>query len=116
MEDLKQGDILKNEDGEIKVLGVCGEIIFISQYDNFEKADDCAYAIQDLKGLNFTKKEPKWYPKEGETVFFSTVDRRYKTYSMVWTGEENQQTMFNRGIVFKLEVDAVAKTNKMLEK
>ncbi len=33
----KQGDILTNGDDERKILGVCGDVYFLSSADNFER-------------------------------------------------------------------------------
>jgi hypothetical protein len=36
MNNLQQGDIIVNEKGQKKILGVCGEVIFASATDSFE--------------------------------------------------------------------------------
>jgi len=44
----KQGDILDNGDHQMKILGVCGEVYFLSRADDFKVSSGIIYTQQDL--------------------------------------------------------------------
>ena len=44
----KEGDIITNSNEERKILGVCGEVYFVSCLDEFDRASDLIYTERDL--------------------------------------------------------------------
>jgi len=62
MPTLKQGDLIKDEGGDThKVLGVCGEVVFISWIDNHGRFSRTATEA-DLKDNGYTWDTPAWEP------------------------------------------------------
>ena len=55
---LKQGDIIGNKEDKRKILGVCGEVIFPSRCDDFERADSF-YTPQELEELDYKLLSPQ---------------------------------------------------------
>lgn len=45
---LVEGDIICNDNGSCKVLGVCGEAIFLSTVSNYDKTGACYYTLKEL--------------------------------------------------------------------
>ena len=63
MKELKHGDILEKDGEQIKVLGVVGEVIFISLRDNFNKVTGIAHTqfeIEEWGGWELVV--PDWEP------------------------------------------------------
>ena len=54
---LKKGDILVDGDYEIKVLAVVDDVVFVSSFDNFERASSNNYTKQELQKLGYTIKD-----------------------------------------------------------
>lgn len=66
---LKQGDIITTVgDEKAKVLGVCGEVIHISEKDDFEKVG-YSYTEKQLIFLGWSFPKEKWAPKIGEEYY-----------------------------------------------
>ena len=66
---LKQNQIIKDGKGKTrKVLGVCGDVVFISG-STWEHAG-YTETEKDLKECGFTWEEDKWEPKAGEKFFY----------------------------------------------
>lgn len=65
----KQGDILVNENGtEIRIRGVCGEIIFISFECSPNKIE---HSVKEtLESLSFKLKQKEWEPKDGDIYWY----------------------------------------------
>jgi len=66
----EEGDILTNESGDIKVLGVCGSVYFMSYDYDHEKCDE-GYTRKELNRLDFKLKEEA--EEEAEEVTMKEV-------------------------------------------
>ena len=70
MTTLKQGDLVKNGDGDMcNILGVCGEVVHIS-FSNNHSFHDEAYTEFQLKDMGYTWDTPAWEPEDGEDYWF----------------------------------------------
>ena len=91
MTTLKQGDLVKDCEGDTrKILGVCGEVLFISWTDNhgwFSRTGTEA----DLKADGYTWDTPAWEPEKSNIYWFS--DERGNVYDSIW---DNDQSDHNR--------------------
>lgn len=67
----KEGDIIVNKNGERKILGICGEVLFTSVTDHFK---DAGYAYTQHELDNFG------YKLKSDTVDI-TVEGKTKTIS-----------------------------------
>lgn len=70
---LKKGDILKSKDGdERKILGICGDVYFLSKADEFKNASNSIWSIKDLEEhfIELTRYQEKWKPEKGEKYWF----------------------------------------------
>lgn len=57
LDDLEEGDVIVCKYGaERKVLGICGEVYFLSLCDNFNSGPD-AVTISEMKGYGYTLKQ-----------------------------------------------------------
>ena len=72
-EDIKEGTIIVNENGEKKVLGICGQIYFLSEHRSFQEPDVVHYVFNDIVGAGFTIK-PLTPFKKGDEVAVSSHD------------------------------------------
>lgn len=68
LEELKQGDVISNGSVERKVLGVCGVVVMVSSYDDFEEYY-CTTTFNKLNEADYQKKSFK--PKKGDRVLAS---------------------------------------------
>ena len=77
MTTIKQGDLVKNEDGKTcKVLGVCGEVIHISYPYDHDIYED-TYTESFLKNQGYTWDIPAWSLKMVETIGLSAQAVKY---------------------------------------
>ena len=77
---LKQGDIIENINGDkMKVLGVCGEVKLMSEYNKFDKfiTGFTAKELKD-KGLKPVQEEEKTITVLGKTYLKSDVEEKLK--------------------------------------
>lgn len=91
MPTFKQNDILVNGKDKCKVLGVCGDVVFISLLYNMEIPDGCLYAQKELEADGWTLEEKKWEPKPGE--YYHVIDNG-RLYLMAWA--ENEHDLFRK--------------------
>lgn len=70
MKNIKQGDILqyKDGDGSRKVLGICGDVYFLSEYDDYNSCD-AGYTLKEIEE-DFILPKSKWKPKNGEEYYY----------------------------------------------
>ena len=74
MTTLKQGDLIKNENGDMcNILGVCGEVVHIS-FSNNHSFHDEAYTEFQLKDMGYTWDTPAWEPSIGEGYWFINAE------------------------------------------
>lgn len=58
LDDLEEGDVLVDECGdEQKVLGICGNVYFLSEENEFTKSGEYYYTTQGLKDNGYTLKQ-----------------------------------------------------------
>lgn len=66
---MQPGQILVNKDGEKrKILGVCGEVIFVSQTDDFNYSQNL-YTRYELEKNGWSLLEEPWVPGDEESFF-----------------------------------------------
>ena len=89
MTTLKQGNLIKDCEGDTcKILGVCGDVVFMSWIDNHGRFSRTGTEV-DLKENGFTWDTPAWEPERGVKYWFakdnSTADWAY------WDNDEEDQ-------------------------
>jgi hypothetical protein len=105
---IKQGQILKTKNGgEIKVLGVCGEVYFMSITDDFKKASACSYTIEEIKESFIIPKET-WETKKCipmDIILLSNPPQnRCKNCGQCWyTSHETPNCLFQTPKTNKVE-------------
>lgn len=58
IDDLEEGDVVVDTDGcEQKVLGICGNVYFLSEENEFTKVDEYYYTTQELEDNGYTLKQ-----------------------------------------------------------
>ena len=66
---MQPGQFLINKDGEKrKILGVCGEVIFVSQTDDFNYSQNL-YTRYELEKNGWSLLEEPWVPGDEESFF-----------------------------------------------
>lgn len=77
MSKFKVGDILVDEEGdEVKVLGVCGELYFVSENNDFDYFF-APYTIKELRGLGLRLKDSEDDEKMNSTNVQATLLKDY---------------------------------------
>lgn len=85
LDDLEEGDVIVDENGdEQKVLGICGNVYFLSEENEFTKVDEYYYTTQELEDNGYTLKQEEEEEEEKESVdsayFYITQDKNKITY------------------------------------
>jgi hypothetical protein len=77
---LKQGDIIENEDGKRKILGVCGEVIFLSKVNDFRSSFFFHFTPYDLEAYDYKLFSPQEETITilGKTYLKSDVEEKLK--------------------------------------
>lgn len=68
LDDIEEGDVVVDKYGdERKVLGACGEVYFLSRWDNFKKAIGDCCTLEEIKQAGYTPKQDE--PEEEKPVY-----------------------------------------------
>lgn len=98
---MKQGDILIKGNDKRKVLGVCGEVVFLSSYSDMTRTGANVTATQ-LEQDGWTVEEQPWFPKYGEQIWH--INSKGHVTEGKWTSSEKQ--------VAKMEFLGIYKTKE----
>ena len=83
---LKQGDLIKDEDGNTrKVLGVCGEVVFVSDGINYND-HSFTQTEEKLKERGYTWDTPAWEPELHKRYWY--LHERGSAYEVTWLNDE----------------------------
>lgn len=67
----KQGDILINNAGnKRKILGLCGNIYFVSAIDDFDFCDSANWTEKAFYKYSYRLEEKEWEPEKGERYYY----------------------------------------------
>jgi len=70
----KENDILINEDGgKRKILGVCGQVYFISKENEPECSSGVFFTEKELEDMGYKLLEEEFNPKEGEVYHYPHI-------------------------------------------
>jgi hypothetical protein len=111
---IKTGDILKRKDNRItvKVLGVCDEVYFLSQWNDHDIAEGF-YTLSELKE-RFEIPTEKWVPEIGFKYFVSrTDDSDYYSFGF-WEDCSLDNYRLERNLIFKTKEEAIARAKQLL--
>ena|SRR3990167_8211088 len=110
----KQGDILVNKNGEErKVLGVCGDVYFMSFENEFESASDTIWIKRDLDNAGYTLKQQPWKPKEEEEYWFIANDGIIHSYKRVQGVKDWDEDRLQFGNIFPTKEKAEEARDKV---
>lgn len=103
MTQFKQGDIIKNSDGKRKILGICGEVYFLSWNNDFEEM--CfGMTIKELKKNGYTLAEqPRGKPNLSDKYY--CIDEYGDLVYRYWDGDEYDDYRYSIGNCFKSKDD-----------
>ena len=109
------GQILthKNED-TTKILGVCGEIIFVSTVNDHKEACDTNFTKQELIDRGWIFPVEKWTPSPEEKYYVPSVTSKDKYGSVSWINDEHDKNFLANNLVCRTPEEAIALTDKML--
>jgi len=89
MTTLKQGDLIKDSEGNTcKVLGICGEVVFVSYPKRHHIVCDSDTEAQ-LKNNGYTWDTPAWKATYGESYWH--IDSIGGTHVSFWSNNEIDQ-------------------------
>lgn len=108
-----QGQILENEEGQRKVLGVCGEVYFISIDQRFLSATSCLYTEQDLINDGYKPVPKKWVPVVDELIWVVSAFGSISSFS--WYGRADYEYAYSIGNCFKTRKQAEAYRQYLLD-
>jgi hypothetical protein len=101
----KEGDILVGIGGQKrKVLGVCGEIRFLSHTDDFDGASSSIWTEKELEKNGFTLEQPRWKPEQGDVYWFLNLNG--EVYLETWMDGTYDNFKFEIGNCFLTELQA----------
>ena len=72
-----QGDVLENEDGKRKILRVCGEVYFLSKYDDLNSYGG-GYTVEDLERFGYYLEGKETIEIQGKKYLLKDVEKRVK--------------------------------------
>ena len=112
---MQPGQFLIHEGGsKAKILGICGEVIFLSLEDKFDKASSEIYTEEDLKECGWSLLEEPWVPSLGERYYY------LDSYGDTQTEERENNACFQHrtlvGNVHPTEADAELYKQKLIER
>lgn len=113
---VQPGQFLVNKDGEKrKILGICGEVIFVSEADYFTGLYG-QYTEEEIRKNNWSLLEEPWVPKGNEMVYIveSTGKISYTPWS-AWD-EESRNFFLATGNYFRSLSDAELYRQKLIER
>lgn len=111
---MQPGQILVNKDGEKrKILGVCGEVIFVSQTDDFNYSQNL-YTRYELEKNGWSLLEEPWVPKNGEDYW--KVDSDGDVYYRKNHDSESDHFHFKIGNYGRTKADAELYKQKLIER
>ena len=86
MKTLKQGDLIKNSDGDYcKVLEVCGEVVLVSPAHNHDYYGE-TYTESQLKENGYTWGTPAWEPKLYDVYVY--INAKGHVSDSIWYNNE----------------------------
>ena len=97
----------------VKILGVCGEIIFISQACDYKTANGSYYTKEDLIELGFIFPVEKWTPELREKYYIPYAGEDKYDYEY-WHNNDYENYRLANNLVCRTKEEAIALTDKML--
>jgi len=87
MTTLKQGDLIKNGMGmKCKILGVCGEVVFVSSCVNHNRLESTGPEME-LKEDGYTWDTPAWKPKLYDVYVY--INAKGHVSDSIWYSNES---------------------------
>jgi hypothetical protein len=84
----KENDILINEDGDKrKVLGVCGQICFVSKENEPECSSGVFFTEKELEDMEYKLLEEEFNPENGDTYYYPYINGDCSAVSL-WKNDE----------------------------
>lgn len=117
MRKLKQGDIIIHDGGKRKILGVCGEMVFMSEEGDYEthcSCTRCPSTQKTLKDFGYQIDEPDWKPEIGGDYFVPDLGEEKLYYQYTNTCNPVDNRFIENKIAFETMEEAIAKAKAML--
>lgn len=109
----KENDTLVNGDSKVKILGVVGQVVFMSTHNQFDVASNSNFTKKELEGKGWKLEAKEWMPQGSEKYYFVDTDG-----SISWDTWETGLCDIYRQIVgnlFRTEEDAEAYKQRLIE-
>lgn len=109
---MKTGDIIENEEGKRKVLGVAGEVVFLSaEYDHEVVA--CMYTKKTIQEEGYNLPKEKWEPTYNKKYYFIYAGGTVELAT--WYDYDEDKARLAFGNVFETQEEAEAARDKVKE-
>jgi hypothetical protein len=110
----KENDILIDKySDKRKILGVCGEVYFISQENEFEYASSVA-TKKDLEDIGYKLLKEEFNPKEGDEYYYPYVCYN-SSNKLFWKDDEYDIKRKATVGVYRTKEESDAKLKKILD-
>ena len=109
---MQQNDILVKGKDKRKVLGVCGEVVFVGQ-DNFHYKAGGYWTEKELLENGWTVEKAKWEPKFSDKVY--CLDSTGTSYMRRWEGDTNDHLYRDFLGIYETQQEAQAMRDKIIE-
>lgn len=112
MNNITVGQILKRKDGlgKQKVLGVCGEVVFLSVVDHCDIIEPQFFSVRDMETA-FLLPKTKWQP-DG---YYWTVTSDGQVKKLLWQNDAINEFRYQCGNCFEYDSDARAYKQRLIE-
>lgn len=111
----KQGDTLQNQTYKRKILGICGEVIFLSAMGDHERtAEALFYSMcteKDLEMYGFSLEKRKWEPQSGEEFWY--INSMGTVFRDTWVSSSEDCAHLAFGNCFETKEQAEAYAEKI---
>jgi len=114
MTQFKKGDIIVRGEDKRKVLGVCGEVVFVSQDNNYTKMG-FHYTHQELIDNGWKLEEKEWKLEVGGEYFYPDINYSGKYNSSQWNNDRIDNRRKNTVGIFKTAEEAIARYEEIIK-
>lgn len=117
---MQPGQFLVEKDGnKCKILGVCGEVIFLSQPNAFEFIDQRLFTKNLIKEFGFSLLEEPWKPGEDDAYWYVNMNgevNRTEYHNWLAINSEKHEFRLKIGNAHRTREGAEAYKQKLIER
>lgn len=114
---MQPGQFLINTNREKrKILGVCGEVVFLSKANFLDEADGCGFTEKELKIRGWSLLEEPWAPTQGCSYYQVLTNGNIIHYVNEYDVKRDEKSFATvTGNIHRTREDAVLYRQKLIE-